>query len=327
MPLTLEQHAQRRQGIGASEISAIVGLNPWSGPIDVYQAKVEVLERQSNAAIRRGDYLEPALREWYAYQLQRRVTIPDTMVHPDNPLVLATPDGISHGEGGPIYLEIKCPGYHTQRDWGADGSDQIPDYYIPQVTWGMAVAGLKVAHVVALVFNDMRIYTLQYDDELFCALQEQAMNFWHRHVLPQRPPKVDATEGFREWLGRRYQHGKKGSVLAESVAGNRLARALKAAIGQRDRADAKVLLAENKVKEMMGEHVEMQTAVGKITWANNNPSSKIDYRAVVESMGGASAEVLAKYTTVKPGPRVFKKDFRKRSDDDGTTPAPKKETK
>ena len=328
MTLTLEQLAARRRGIGASEIAAVVGINPWASPISVYASKIGVLAPASSAAIDRGNFLEPAVREWYSYQLGRRVSQPGTLVHPDNPLVLATPDGISHGADGDILLEIKAPGSNAWREWGPTGTDEIPDYYVPQVIWGMAVTGLKRAHVAAHIWDEMRIYTIEYDPELFAALEERAMAFWHDHVVPQKPPPADGSKCFSEWLKGRFSSASKGSVKPKSSATNRLATLLMGAKTKAAKANERVLLIKNRIQEAMGEHEALDTDFGRITWSNNKDSVKIDWAAVAQDLasGEIDKSILEKHTTVRPGARQFR-DFLKKDTCGTETPAASEDTK
>lgn len=327
MALTLTQQMTRRRGIGASEVAAIVGLCPWATPISVYAAKVETMAPQSSAAIDRGNFLEPAVREWYAYQLGRTVTVPDTMVHPKNKLVIATPDGISHGSDGDVLLEIKAPGSSCWRDWGRTGTDQIPDYYVPQVIWGMAVTGLTRAHVAAHIWDEMRIYTIEYDPELFAALEERAMAFWHDHVVPQIPPPVDGSASFTNWLKQRFQVGRNGTVKPKSFVTNRLAGQLIAAKERAAKANERVDLIKNKIKAAMGEHEALETDFGRITWSNNSDTVKIDWAAVAKEMaaGEVAREILQKHTTVRPGARQFRDNLKK--DACGATPTAGEDSK
>ena len=132
MPLSPAQMAVRRKGITGSQIAVVAGLSPWGSPIDVWREKVEGAPGDllaANEDVQRGVWLEEAVVKWYVHRVGRAVGQLGTVVHPDRPLVIATPDGVSMAadrdpsEGDErrgthatlrvmpedIALEVKCP--------------------------------------------------------------------------------------------------------------------------------------------------------------------------------------------------------------------------
>ena len=90
----------RRTFIGASEIAAVCGLNPYDSALDVYAAKVLGQQRrranlEGRATARLGHLLEPALLRDYEQQHGVTIVRPATRRHPDYPWAGATPDGDS----------------------------------------------------------------------------------------------------------------------------------------------------------------------------------------------------------------------------------------
>jgi len=56
----------RTKTIGASEIGAILGVNPYMSPVDVWMVKtLRKPEFEGNAATERGLILEPAIAAWF----------------------------------------------------------------------------------------------------------------------------------------------------------------------------------------------------------------------------------------------------------------------
>lgn len=57
----------RTKGIGGTDIGAIIGVNPWKGPMDVYLEKIGITEPQEdNEAMWWGREMEPTLAKRYA---------------------------------------------------------------------------------------------------------------------------------------------------------------------------------------------------------------------------------------------------------------------
>ena len=57
----------RRSGVGGSDVSAILGMNPWRGPFDVWLEKTGAVDQfGENPAMMRGRLFEPAIANWYS---------------------------------------------------------------------------------------------------------------------------------------------------------------------------------------------------------------------------------------------------------------------
>ena len=100
MSLTPEQKKLRLQGIGGSEISAIVGLNPYATALDVWRSKVEGYEQPVNEHMKRGIFLEAGIANWYADRTGATLREIGTVFHPSFPRVFCTRDRIARASGG-----------------------------------------------------------------------------------------------------------------------------------------------------------------------------------------------------------------------------------
>ena len=214
--LTEKQLKRRQRTIGASEVAAIVGVDPRRGPIDVFARKrrgrdaehdpivVEPLpEPDKPLAVagmidteprQLGGIFEGALGDAYATRTGHRVTRwQQHIVHPDHPWVSCTPDVAintqmaSAPEGGG---ELKMVGHWMRGDWPAEG---IPPYVVTQCQWCMFVTGLSWWDVTALVDGtDLRIVRVERDDTMIRDMFEIAEAFWFGCVVADQMP-MDAT--------------------------------------------------------------------------------------------------------------------------------------
>lgn len=176
----------RRHGIGGSDVAAILGLSKWKTPLDVYKDKIgEGPEDADNASMEWGRRLEPVIREAYADHVGLKVDKPELMfARPGFPFMLADLDGLR--QDGRL-VEIKTA--RTGADWGEEGTDEIPEYYLTQVQHYMAVMGAQACDVAVLIgASDFRIYTVYRDDELIEMLTNEEAKFWNEHVVPRIAP-------------------------------------------------------------------------------------------------------------------------------------------
>ncbi len=140
--------AWRRQGIGGSDISAIVGLSPYTDHdrASVLREKVTGVERVQNGAMYRGTVLEPHAR--LAYQQRQLCMAPPACVEMDGcPWARVSLDGLcSNGaalstERVEWALELKCPDWKTHD--AALHAEYVPDHFRAQIQWQLLVTGLE----------------------------------------------------------------------------------------------------------------------------------------------------------------------------------------
>jgi putative phage-type endonuclease len=140
--------AWRREGIGGSDVAAILGLSPYIDPPHtravVFAEKVHGIERDANFAMRRGTRLEPAARK--LYRDRARCTTDPICVEMDGcPWARVSLDGLCTS-GAVIVadrvqwiLELKCPNWQTH-DAALNGV--VAEHFNVQCQWQLLVCGL-----------------------------------------------------------------------------------------------------------------------------------------------------------------------------------------
>ncbi len=206
MKMTREQWLeQRRSGIGGSDAAAILGVSKWKSPLDVWLEKTgRAEETKESEAMYWGTVLEEPVARKYMEVTGRKIErCNDILVHPDKPFVIASVDRLVCPDGkkrprvkGKIItdrgLEVKTANAFVASDWGESGTDEVPEYYLPQPMHYMAVTGCRSWDVAVLIGgSDFRIYHIERDDELIRLMLEAEEQFWHDHVLKDVPPPVD----------------------------------------------------------------------------------------------------------------------------------------
>lgn len=259
----------RQSGIGGSDVAAILGLSKWKTPLDVYNDKIaEKPIEESNPSIEWGNRLEPVIRQKYADETGLTVTIPNqTFRHPEHSFMIANVDGLL--PDGSV-LEIKTA--RSGADWGEEGTDEIPEYYLTQVQHYMAVLGAKRCDVAVLIgASDFRVYHVDADPEIASMLIEEEKAFWQR-VIDRNPPAPRTFAEAKTAFPRSKEHSLEASD--EIVA-----------------AAAELALVRKKMDELSEKEKELQGAItsfmgesdtlsmdGKTiaTWKTSKPRAAFD---------------------------------------------------
>jgi len=186
--LSPEQRAARRTRIGASEVAALLepSEHPYTTPARIYERIVEGVETESNARMRVGQRLEPAVLALARQEfLLKARACHRSYVHPYLP-VCASPDAyLTDGEG---LVEVKV----TSALW----TDQPPRYVIAQVQCQLWLAHRSYAQVVVLQGSSLRCLSVQRDGAFIARIEAGVRRFWERHLRPLHPPTAPSSRDF-----------------------------------------------------------------------------------------------------------------------------------
>lgn len=240
----------RQNGIGGSDIGAILGVSPFKTPVDVYLAKIDPNPaEEKNELFYWGHALEAPIAERFSLEHGIQVIRPEHIArHPDHEWMVANLDGIIPGHPNGV-LEIKTVSAFGGRDWGVEGSDEVPLSYVAQVAWYMAVMDYPYAKIAALFGgNDYREFHVDRDRELEAILIEKGRAFWFDHVLARHAPEATTPSDVQRLFKR--DNGSACEADDELLA---VIEDLKAAKAQAKRSEGEAELLETKIKARMGE--------------------------------------------------------------------------
>jgi len=218
--MTAEQLTDRK--VGVSEIATILGLNPYQTAEELRLEKLDRLPRfEGNESTEAGEIMEPAIRALYAKRTGRVVhQVKRTITSEQHPWLSAHLDGEVKIERPRRGVEIKNVGWRMAPKWGEQGTDEIPDYYLPQPHGYLLVTGWDVWDVAAYFGGaELRLYEVVPDKEFAEMIVQATHDFWFKHVLEDVPCPVQwATVDSSRVLKRLYP-GTNGQtvVLDESL--------------------------------------------------------------------------------------------------------------
>lgn len=192
----------RRKGIGGSDVGAIIGLNEYTSPLQIYKAKVEDIKTDlsKNVNVRKGKDLEPVIRTNYVFPEFKKLgyivkKVDCMLINTKYPWIRANLDGIAIKEDSDNYkdniiIEIKFVSEWGETKWNGDDYFGIPASYYAQVQTYMLVTGAKKAVVCALFESswEVKYYTIPRDEEFISDLIKKTQLFYEYHMLMKIPP-------------------------------------------------------------------------------------------------------------------------------------------
>lgn len=174
--------AERRKEIGASEVSSILGLNPYGTAWEVAADKRGLLNPFENKATGAGKVLEVAVldhAESVLGTLKRNVRIK----HKSLPLA-ATCDAQIAFTSEPV--EAKTTGIvgPIVGQWGDALTDQVPDYYLVQVHAQLMCTGKELGYLFALLPGRGFVeYHIEANPTLHEYIGNVCADWWEKYIV------------------------------------------------------------------------------------------------------------------------------------------------
>jgi len=183
----------REQGIGGSEVSAILGLNEYKSPYALWAertGKIDV-EPVNNWSVRFGKaFEEPILRMWLEDNPDWLLATTGTFVDNKYPFLQASPDALARNKvtGEWIVIEVKTARY----SW-----DSLPVGYRAQVVHYLDVLGINRGLVLAVAGWNWFETWVEYDEFEALAQREEVIRFW-KMVTENQEPDFDGAHSTYE---------------------------------------------------------------------------------------------------------------------------------
>jgi putative phage-type endonuclease len=271
----------RKQGIGASDAAAAVGISPYQSPLELWLIKTgrdsdmpKPNPDDESSPMYWGNILEPIVAQHYTKRTGNKVRkVNAVLQHPDTDKhwMLANLDyTVTHNSDVQI-LECKTAG-----EWGAKHwRDGVPEYVQCQVQHQLAVTGKQAADVcVLLCGQEIKIYRIERDEALIEKLIALERQFWHC-VETDTPPPVDGSDSSGRALKYLYPNDS-GDVL-DLTEDSHLCQVFVDLLAARDtiaQAQQREDLYKQTLQEKMGEASRGVFTAGEVSWKKNKAGSR-----------------------------------------------------
>lgn len=217
-PLSADWHKIRRQGIGGSDASVILGLNPWRSPYDLWCEKVSEAEPEAEPDRwyqRWGRLLEEPLAQVFTEKTGLGThRLPVVLRSVEHPFMQANLDFVVVTGETPLGpLEVKTTRFGN--DWAVadDGTVTVPLHVLAQDMHYLAMEDRfdRVWNIVGIWGEEPRVAEVLRTTELIENLVACEAEFWDL-VTRRIAPTLDGTESTRRALTKRWTPAKDKTV-------------------------------------------------------------------------------------------------------------------
>lgn len=184
MALTEKQLEKRQRYLGGSDVAALMGVCPWKSPEDLRVEKMYGTESIDNDATRMGNVLEQACADLAEYELGVKMSRANTFRVVKDTRIGVNLDRWCSYKGVHVPVECKTTGIKSRwavdPSWGEAWTDQVPDYFLMQVTAEMMAMGSPFAFVSAIIGDRGHVmYKVPRVDELVDMIVDESEVFWN----------------------------------------------------------------------------------------------------------------------------------------------------
>ena len=202
-PGSPEWHEARANGLGGSEIAAVLGLSKWESPLSLWLRKANRLELpdDDNSEMEAGRRLESAICQKFAdeHELGGLLQPAGTYRSIERPFMIANPDRFIYDFDGNVAAILEAKFALYDEEWGTQGTDEIPPYYLTQTRWYLEVFGLDTCFVEVFIGSqgEFREYVVEADPSDQEYMAAEAARFMASIEAGERPSIDGHDETYR----------------------------------------------------------------------------------------------------------------------------------
>jgi len=188
--LTETEQAVRKTAIGASEAAAVLGVDPYRTPFQVWAEKTGRLDGfEGNKATDSGTRFEPAVLQWAEEQLGPLAAHGERWELPGYPIA-STLDAATSNL---LPVEAKTAGLFgpLPAGWGAEGTDEVPDNYLVQCQVQMLCTNAELAYLAAFLGGrGFCMFKIARSNRMVDYIKSQLAEWWERHIVADLAPPM-----------------------------------------------------------------------------------------------------------------------------------------
>jgi putative phage-type endonuclease len=303
--------AERRTGLGGSDIAKVFGLSKWGTEVDVWLDKKGLAaDKPESEAMMLGTALEPYVANRFSKEVEKGLIEYQPMIHGDgeNSFALGNLDRIvvepmqdvndmlrklSSGDLSCIESILECKTATRMDDWHDEfGNFIVPEYYRCQVL-----------HYLGLVPSAKRIYVAVYytgltkgfewgvierDDSLISKMFAVEREWWNKHIVGNEMPDANNKAEVVELFPASVEDSTKAVTKDIALAITRY----NDAKDRYNKAEVEKEAAEDEIALFLGEKEAIVSEDGKMVYATFKSSRDTvrdvtDWEAVAKQLASS----------------------------------------
>ena len=343
--MTELQDSTPRNTIGGTDISAILGCNPYKSAFGLYQRLIgEAQPVPDNAAMQRGRRWENILAKIFEEEWEDQRVIDGftgvnevRLKHPNVEYLTGSPDRLYRVFGDHFHLmdrndfglEIKTADISQKQlyDFSDANNVKIPDHYYMQCQWYAGLANVDQWDFIVGFFKGDKMVSHEscsfvFNEELYESMVEAAVDFWENNVLKRNPPQDALPAEMETYYRRTYPQHVTGKWAERTDETDYMVRSYLERQEQIRRWEEIQQGEKSRIIGVFGDCEALESELGNVSFKKNKDSEKTDYKAIVESLSSKFkvqsskwdseslftllSELCTQNTTIVTGPRVLR---------------------
>ena len=304
---TDDWHEKRREGIGGSDASIVMGVSPFSSRLELWTTKVEgfkIDNTDNKPYLDWGNLLEPLIIQRYCNITKRKV-FTDITFDKRFECMIGNVDGVvessNRKERGILEIKTKNAFAHWEKDW-KEGN--VPLYYKMQLQHYLAVSGYSWGSFAILDLGSMELiwFDVERDNDLINHLIKEEQDFWYT-VVNKIKPEPDSSKVCNDFLRSYYPESVKDTFIDLTgveeaieqsdilIQSKKLAKSVKES----------EMGAKNYFMDLMGDNEKAFGDDFSISWKSMGNKESFD----IKSFKDKHPELYYEFITLKPQTRRF----------------------
>jgi putative phage-type endonuclease len=213
--------AERRKGIGGSDLAPLMGISPYRTAYSLWLEKtgrVTPPDISGLPHVQRGITNEPIARALFEQQTGKNFK-PKSWVVPNSPW-RCNDDGYNHDFEAIFECKVQSRAKHEATQRG-----EVPDHYRLQCEYNLAVSKAKLCYFASFwpETEELAVVEIRVDLERREKLLAIVLDWWNEHVVKDIPPaltpkdRIDLTDEYAMALCREYKRVKALDDVDESL--------------------------------------------------------------------------------------------------------------
>jgi len=303
---TQEEWDRRRRFIGASEVPALLGVDPFATLGSVVTRKLmEIKQGDGNAATDFGHDLEDGLVR--CVERKYNVALPHRQIWKEAPngVMSCTLDGADDDKRPTVAAEAKTTGIYSAdasmtKAWGKSGTDEAPLKVIYQ-SWAQMICCPTIERVIAVALIGGRpgpqFYEILRDDDALDQLETIVLEAHEKYIISREPVPDDAVADLETLSRITREQGK--SVTFGTPADDRLFMDTYNAVEKRKAAEKEEDRLSAILRAKLGDAEIGEFPSGRYSYKEESAGKRID----VDALRSAHPDIYEEFA--HPGTRMM----------------------